>query len=74
MEILFLIGLSLIFVGIILIILSIILQNKRDVKSESGFVIVIWPFFVIGGNERIVPILVILTIVLIFLLFIMKIL
>ncbi|MEM5882515.1 MAG: hypothetical protein QXS69_03590 [Candidatus Aenigmatarchaeota archaeon] len=69
MESLFLIGLSLIFIGIFLIFLSIILHSKKEVKSESGFVIVVWPFFVAGGNEKIVPILLTLAIILSIILF-----
>ncbi|MEM0242865.1 MAG: hypothetical protein QXT34_00195 [Candidatus Aenigmatarchaeota archaeon] len=69
MESLFLIGLSLIFIGIFLIFLSIILHSKKEVKSEGGFVIVVWPFFVAGGNEKIVPILLTLAIILSIILF-----
>lgn len=65
MDSLFIVGLSLIFIGIILIILSIIFQSKKLAKSESGFVVIVWPFFIIGGNEKIVPILIILIIILV---------
>ncbi|MFH7903305.1 MAG: hypothetical protein QXQ19_02465 [Candidatus Aenigmatarchaeota archaeon] len=69
MDTLFLIGLGLIFIGIFLIILSVFLNSKKEVKSESGFVIVVWPFFVAGGSEKIVPILLILAIILSIILF-----
>ncbi|MEM5832858.1 MAG: hypothetical protein QXE43_01615 [Candidatus Aenigmatarchaeota archaeon] len=69
MDTLFLIGLGLIFIGIFLIILSVFLNSKKEAKSESGFVIIVWPFFVAGGNEKIVPILLILAIILSIILF-----
>ncbi|MEM5820126.1 MAG: hypothetical protein QW678_00535 [Candidatus Aenigmatarchaeota archaeon] len=74
-DLIFIIGLGLIFIGIFLIILSVFLNSKKEAKSESGFVIVVWPFFVAGGNEKIVPILLILAIILsiiLFVLFILK--
>jgi len=63
MDILFIIGLILIFVGFFLILLSTLLSTKKA-KTESGYVIVVWPFFVAGGDEKIVPILLTLAIIL----------
>lgn len=75
MDWLFFIGFMLIIIGIFLILLSILTKTKKEeIKQESGFVIVVWPFFVAGGNERIVTILltlaIILSIILLILLFI----
>jgi len=63
MDTLFAIGLILIFVGFFLILISAILSVKK-VKTESGYVIVVWPFFVAGGSEKIVPILLTIAIIL----------
>jgi len=63
MDTLFTIGLILIFIGFFLILLSAVLSVKK-VKTESGYVVVIWPFFVAGGSEKIVPILLTLAIIL----------
>jgi len=63
MDVLFTIGLILIFLGFFLILISALLSTKK-VKTESGYVIVVWPFFVAGGNEKIVPILLTLAIIL----------
>ncbi|MEM5830177.1 MAG: hypothetical protein QXL82_01560 [Candidatus Aenigmatarchaeota archaeon] len=65
MDLLFFIGLILIFIGIFLIVLSALINiKKQGIKQESGFVIVVWPFFVAGGNERTVTILLTLAIIL----------
>lgn len=63
MDVLFTIGLILIFVGFLLILISAILSAKKT-RTESGYVIVVWPFFVVGGSEKTVPILLTLAIIL----------
>jgi len=63
MDILFTVGLILVFVGFFLILISAILSTKKA-RTESGYVIIVWPFFVAGGSEKTVPILLTLAIIL----------